>query len=256
MLRDAPLFSVTNLKFNVIILAAGMGRRLHPETDFIPKALVDLGQARAIDYAIRKFQYISDRTIIAAGYCADLLENYVRGKYLAQKMFFSREEVSDLRGPGVSFLYALDYASCRLPTIVTFCDFIFGDQFSVDGDAIVVCKPGKADAVIDTYKTVAMVEEGVVSDIVSNADPQTIRENGFTGTIICHNSILLKAIAYGQAAAKSNLGDLDYTLDIIRNYVKAVRTLAAPASSLFEFGTEESLAKTRSYLNADHGIRR
>ena len=252
MLRDAPLFSVTNRKFNVIILAAGLGRRLHPETDFIPKALVDLGQARAIDYAIRKFQYISDRLIIAAGYCADLLENYVRGKYSAQNIFFSREEVSELSGPGVSFLYALDHASCRLPTIVTFCDFIFGDQFPVDVDAIVVCKPNKAESVIDTYKTLAMVDEGIVSDIVPNGDPEAIRENGFTGTIICHNSILLKAISYGQAYAKLKLGDLDYTLDIVRNYVKTVRTLAAPASNLFEFGTEESLAKTRGYLNANH----
>jgi hypothetical protein len=31
-----------------------------------------------------------------------------------------------------------------------------------------------------------------------------------------------------------------------------MRTLAAPVSSLFEFGTEDSLARTRMYLNADH----
>jgi len=251
MFRDAPLYSVTNQKFNVIILAAGLGRRLQPETDYIPKALVNLGQARAIDYAICKFQYVSARMIIAAGYCADLLENYVRGKYSSEKLFFSREEVSELYGPGVSFLYALDYASSKLPTIVTFCDFIFGDQFPVDADALVVCKPGNPDAVIDTYKTVALVEEGVVSDVVPNEDPQGVHESGFTGTVICHNSVLLKAIAYGQASAKSSLGDLDYTLDVIRNYVKRIRTLAVPVSSIFEFGTEESLERTRKYLNAD-----
>ena len=248
MLTDAPLFSVTNQKFNVIILAAGLGRRLHPETDFIPKALVNLGEDRAIDYAIRKYQYLSERMIIATGYCADLLENYVRGKYLSLNLFFSRENVSELRGPGASLLYALDYASCKLPTIVTFCDFIFNEQFSVDQDAVVVCMPGNEDAVIDTYKTVAVVEEGVVSDIMPNADPQHIRENGFTGTVICHNSILFKAIAYGQAFAGSNKGDLDYALDVIRNYVRGVRTLAVPVSSMLEFGTEESLARSRRYL--------
>jgi NDP-sugar pyrophosphorylase family protein len=252
MLRDAPLFSITNERFNVIILAAGLGRRLHRETDFIPKALVNLDQGRAIDFSIRKFQYVAERMIIAAGYCADLLENYVRGKYATQNLFFSVEDVSELCGPGASFLYALDYTSSRLPTIVTFCDFIFNDQFSVESDALVVCKPGNADAVIDTYKTLALVEEGVVYDVVPNADPQRIRENGFTGTIICHNTILLKAIAYGQASNKSNLGELDYTLDVIRNYVKTVRTMAVPVSGMFELGTEESLAKTRGYLNADH----
>ncbi|HTQ37463.1 MAG TPA: NTP transferase domain-containing protein [Pirellulales bacterium] len=252
MLMDAPLFSVTNIKFNVIILAAGMGRRLQPETDFIPKALVNVGQARAIDYTIRKFQFVAERMIIASGYCADLLENYVRGRYTAPAMFFSRESVSELCGPGASFLYALDYASCRHPTIVTFCDFIFADQFSVDTDTIVICKPGSAEAVLDTYRTLAVVEEGVVSDIVPNTDPESIRDNGFTGTAICHNTTLLKAIAYSQASSKSTLGDLDYTRDVIRNYVKVIRTLAAPVSSMFEFGTEESLARTRRYLDADY----
>ncbi len=252
MWLDAPLFSVANLKFNVIILAAGMGRRLQPETDYIPKALVHLGPARAIDYAIRKFQYVSERMIVAAGYCADLLENYVRGKYPSMNLCFSREDVSELCGPGASLLYALDYASCRLPTIVTFCDFLFGDQFPVDADAAVVCRPGHPEAVIDTYKTGAVVEEGVVSDIRPNSDPLGIRENGFTGTVMCHNSILLKAIAYGQANAKRSLTELDYTLDVIRPYVQAVRTQAVPASRMFEFGTEESLARTRKYMDADH----
>jgi len=252
MLMDAPLFSATNQKFNVIILAAGLGHRLRPETDFIPKALVNLGRHRAIDYTIRKFQYVSERMIIATGYCADLLENYVCGKHISLSTYFSREDVNELRGPGVSFLYALDYASCRLPTIVTFCDFIFGDQFPIDSDALVLCKPGDADAVMDTYNTVALVEEGIVSDIVPNGDPQRVRENGFTGTVVCHDSLLLKSIAYGQAHAKSNLADLDYTLDVIRNYVKVVRTIAAPMSRIFEFGTEDSLYRTRCFLNADH----
>ena len=252
MLTDAPLFSVTNQKFNVIILAAGLGRRLQPETDYIPKALVNLGQARAIDYAIRKFQYVSDRMIIGVGYCADLMENYVRGKYPSPNLFFSREEVSELRGPGASLLYALDYASCKLPTIITFCDFIFGEQFAVDADTVVVCKPGTADAVIDTYKTVAVVDEGVVSDIIPNRDVDHVRENGFTGTAVCHNSILLKSIAYGKASTLPHPGDLDYTLDVIRTYVRTMRTVAAPVSSMFEFGTEESLARTRMYLNADY----
>ena len=248
MLMDAPLFSVTNQKFNVIILAAGLGRRLQPETDYIPKALVNLGQDRAIDYAIRKYQYLSERLIIATGYCADLLENYVLGKYPSLDFFFSKEKVSELYGPGVSLVYALDYASSRLPTIVSFCDLIFNEQFSVDVDAVVVCKPGKEDAVVDTYKTVAVVEEGIVSDIVPNVDPQRIRENGFTGTVICHNSILLKAIAYGQACAKSNIREVDYSMDLIRNYVQAVHTVTVPVSNIYEFGTEESLNRTRRYL--------
>lgn len=250
MLRDAPLFSVANHKFNVIVLAAGMGQRLHPVTDHIPKALVDLGKGRAIDYVIRKYQYVADRVIVATGYCADLLENYVRGKYQSLSVCISREAVADLTGPGMSFLYALDYASSRLPTIVTFCDIIFGDVFSVETNALVLCRPDDSEAVIDTYRHVALVEDGVVSDIVLNEQPDVVRENGFTGTAICHNTMLLKSIAYGRATATNSRDGIDYTLDVMRTYVREVRTMAAPVSQLFEFGTEQALASTRNYFDA------
>src|SRR5258708_7226531 len=127
MIKDAPLFSISNSKFNVIVLAAGLGSRLRPETDYVPKPLLELGGVRAIDYTIRKYQYIADRIIIAVGYCADLLENYCRGRFSSLNLQFSYEKVSDLRGPGTSVIYALDTASCKLPTIVTFCDYLVED---------------------------------------------------------------------------------------------------------------------------------
>src|SRR5262249_38272915 len=99
-----------------------------------------------------------------------------------------------------------------------------------------------------------VVEEGIVSDIVPNPNPETSRENGFTGTAICHNTVLLKSIAYGQAAAKENLHDLDYTLDVIRKYVQTIRNVAAPFSIMIEFWTEESLAKTLGFLDANYLI--
>ena len=80
-LKNPPSFSIHNYRFNVIILAAGLGYRLRPETEYVPKALVKIGQSRAIDYIIRKYQYIADKFIIATGYGADLLENYLKGKY-------------------------------------------------------------------------------------------------------------------------------------------------------------------------------
>ena len=110
MYRVSPLFSIKNQKFNVIILASGLGTSLKLETDFIPKALVELGQLRAIDYLIAKYQYLADRIIITVGYSKDLLRNYVKGKYSSLNLQFSHEEVSELRGPGKSLMYALYHA--------------------------------------------------------------------------------------------------------------------------------------------------
>ena len=250
MYKVSPLFSARNQKFNVIILASGLGTRLKPETDFIPKALVELGELRAIDYLILKYQYLAERIIITVGYSADLLRNYVKGKYSSLNLQFSREEVSELRGPGKSLVYALDHANSKLPTLITFCDYIIDDQFAVDYDAIGVCKPDE-DYVYDTYKMLAVAEEGVAVDLIINDDLENTKENGFTGISICHNTILLKSIVYGAAESKTRLEDVDYAR-IIRSYLQKVRTLALPLSRMYEFGTEDTLAKTRRYMGGSN----
>jgi choline kinase len=251
MYKEAPLFSVSNQKFNVIILAAGLGTRLKPETDFIPKALIELGGLRSIDYSIRKYQYISGRMIVATGYSADLVMNYVMGKYSSLNLFFSREEVSELKGPGTSLMYALDYASSKLPTIITFCDYIVCDQFSVEYDCIGICKPGKEFSILGDYKTIAVIEEGVAVDLQLNKNNK-IKDNGFTGIAIFHNTKLLKAIAYNAAASKSNNEDIDFAFEIIAPYLSKVKTIACPISSILEFGTTKTLVEIRRYINGNN----
>jgi hypothetical protein len=251
MINKTPLFSVQDQKFNIIILAAGMGTRLRPETDFIPKCLVDVGGMRSIDYCIQKYQYIAGRIIIAVGYCGDLVTNYVAGRYSSMELFFSHEEVSALRGPGTSLLYALDYASSRLPTIITFCDYIVQDQFPVDYDSIGVCRPGKDPCILGDYRTICLIDEGVVTGLKWNEDMTNVRENGCTGIVIFHDTKLLKAITYTAAAAKTEDDEVDYGFDVINPYVQKRKTLATPLSHLFEFGTNETLIETRRYLNGN-----
>ncbi|MDP7417332.1 MAG: NTP transferase domain-containing protein, partial [Desulfobacterales bacterium] len=220
---SSPLFSVNNKKFNLIILAAGIGTRLRPETDYIPKALLELGGLRAIDHLMRKYQYLAGKIIIAVGYSADLLENYVRGRYASLNLFFSREDVSNLKGPGESLVYALDFASSKIPTIITFCDYIVEDQFSVDNDCIGVCKPGSSNFVFDTYKTVVVAEDGIVMDLVENEDLENNKENGFTGIGVFQDTKFLKSIVYSKAVIKRAQDNVDYTMDIVRTYIQKVR---------------------------------
>jgi NDP-sugar pyrophosphorylase family protein len=255
MYKVSPLFSVRNKRFNVIILASGLGTRLKPETDFIPKALVELGQMRAIDYHILKYQYIAQNLIITVGYSADLLENYVKGKYSSLNLRFSRETVSELRGPGNSMVYALDHVDSRIPTLVTFCDYIVEDQFSVDYDGIAVCKPVEG-YIYGTYKTLSIAEEGVAVDLVENHKIDEVRENGFTGIAIFHNTFLLKSLAYQAATSKLSVSSCDYAFDIVRPYIKTIRTMVIPLSRILEFGTEYELRQTREHVNGDNRLSR
>ncbi len=251
MIRDNPLFSTTNQKFNVIILAAGIGSRLKPETDYIPKALVKVGNERAIDHLLKKYQYIADKIIIAVGYNAELLENYTRGKYSSMNLFFSREKVTELYGPGKSLVYALDFASSQLPTIITFCDYVVEDFFTIDQDGLGVCNPvEKQGSVLGTYKTVASIEEGIILGLNKNKDLKHLKKNGFTGISIFHNTLFLKALAY-DAASEKGVKNVDYAFDIVNKYVSKMRTVAVPLSKMFEFGTEDLLKETREHIDGN-----
>jgi len=247
MFKKSPSFSVQGKKFNLIVLAAGVGSRLRPETDYIPKVLIEVGGMRAIDYIIQKYQYVTERLILATGYGADLVENYVRGKYSTLNPIFSREKVSELAGPGRSLVYALDYASSRLPTIITFCDYIIEDYVPVDHDALGISQKPEPPYVVDPHpKSLAVIEEEIVVDLVENKDLNKTTYGGFTGVAICHDTMLLKAIAYNKACELESKPD--YTFDIIRPYILKIKTLALPLSHMLEFGTPEMLKKVRKRL--------
>lgn len=246
MFTQSPSFSVNDKKFNVIILASGLGARLKGETAYIPKPLVDLDDegTKAIDYLIQKFQYVADKIIVTTAYYAELLEYYLKGKYDNLNLVFSREEVSQLAGPGRSFFLGLDSASSALPTIVMFCDYIVEDYISVDHDAICVTKPPKAPYIVDQYpKGVAVIEEGIVADLIPNPNLKKPRYGGFNGMAVFQNTLVLKSIAYSEAVKKN--GKPAYDFDIVRSYIKKVKTVPIYVSKLYEFGTAEMLKKAR-----------
>jgi NDP-sugar pyrophosphorylase family protein len=249
-MNSNPSFSLRNQKFNVIVLAAGRGSRLKPETDYIPKALVQIGENRAIDHFILKYQHIADKFIIAVGYGADLLENYLRGKYSTLNLAFSREDVSELSGPGKSLVFALDYASSKLPTLITFCDYIVDEYVPVDSDVLGVCRPAKQVSIVGEYTSLVVAEEGVVTDLVKNSD-LAVKDMGFTGIAVFHDTLLLRMLAYRVAINRRNV---DYTFNIVREYIRKIKTNAFPISRIVEFGTEETLKLARNLFDGSNRI--
>ena len=235
-------------RFNVVVLAAGLGSRLRPETEALPKALVEIGDRRAIDFSIEKYAPSAGRIVIASGHGAELLEDHVSSRYPDLPVRYSREEMRSLSGPGMSLVKALDHVDPALPSVVTFCDYLVEGDLPLDADALGLCRPDDPHSVLGTYWTVARVRVGFVTDLVVNPDPAGAREDGFTGIFVCRDTALLRSIA-SDAAAR---GIADYTLDVVLPYVKRVPTRALRLARLLEFGTRETLLQTRERL---HGPR-
>jgi choline kinase len=250
MFIQSPSFSIKGEKFNVIILASGLGSKLGQETAQIPKALVELDDkgTKAIDYLIQKFQHVAGRLIITTAYCADLLEFYIKGKYSMFNPVFSREKVSELKGPGTSLVLGLDQASSRLPTIVLFCDYIVEDYIPVDNDALCISKKPEDPYIVDSHpKGTPVIEGEIITDLVPNQSLEEEKYGGFTGISIFHDTLLFKSIAYTKAYEKKL--NAAYDFDMVKDYVRRIKTVPIYVSKMYELGTAEMLKRVREIHN-------
>lgn len=77
-----------------VILAGGLGSRLKPFTEAIPKPLLPIGEKSILEIQIQHLaQYGFDEIYIATNYKADYIESFIGdGKRMGVKIIFSREE--------------------------------------------------------------------------------------------------------------------------------------------------------------------
>jgi NDP-sugar pyrophosphorylase family protein len=77
-----------------VILAGGLGNRLKPLTEAIPKPLLPIGEKSVLEVQIQHLaEYGFDEIYIATYYKADYVESFIGdGKKLGVKIYFSKEE--------------------------------------------------------------------------------------------------------------------------------------------------------------------
>ncbi len=76
-----------------IILAGGIGKRLKPITDYVPKSLVPIKNIPIIEWQIKYLKKFGvSEVIICSGYKTEMIENYLNVKNLGVKIKFSIEK--------------------------------------------------------------------------------------------------------------------------------------------------------------------
>lgn len=92
---------MTGKPTNAMILAAGLGKRMRPLTDTIPKPMVEVGGVPMID---RMLDLLGDagipEVVVNMSYLADVLEAHLQNRR-APKLVFSREDSPLETGGGV-----------------------------------------------------------------------------------------------------------------------------------------------------------
>ena len=236
-------FSESDEKYNVVILAGGLGTRMGSASDHIPKALTKIGSQRAIDLIFSKFLLVAKQYVIGTGWHADILESYIQGRYSNLGVRFSRETVDDLKNNATSLLYALDNVDCRFGTIVTFCDLLVLSNPSIVGDTIYLAN-AKTQGVVGSFRHTVSLKGGIVQKVITLENPMHVpaTKNGVVGFFVFKNTVLLKEIVY-SLARKSCLNDI--TTDIVSKYIEIEDTEYVLVDALLEFGTEADLREVR-----------
>lgn len=236
-------FTENEEKYNVIILAGGLGTRMGTASDHIPKALSKIGSQRAIDLILQKFLLVANRFIVGTGWHGDLLESYIKGSYPGLGATFSQEAVANLKNNATSLLYALDNADSRHGTIVSFCDLLLVSNPLIAGNSLYLAT-SETKGVVGTFRHSVALRGDTARKIVVLPKPQPVDaiKNGLIGFFVFRNTLLLKELAYSLARI-DKLRDI--STDIVSRYVTIEKTRAVVADALLEFGNEADLQKAR-----------
>ena len=133
-----------------MILAAGLGTRLKPLTDTMPKALVPVGGKPLLEWNIRKLQAQGyDRFVINIHHFAQQIRDYVAQQDYAPLAHFS-DETSQLLETGGGLKHAQDLFSDEEPILIHNVDILdnvdygwFARQHQADEDAVLLVSQRK-----------------------------------------------------------------------------------------------------------------
>ena len=229
--------SLGHKKYNIIILAGGVGSRMGPASEYIPKALTKLGGMRAIDFIIERYSTIAHKFIIGVGYHSDLLMSYISGRY-KYPIDFSIEGAETLKNNSYSTLYCLDHADSRYGTIVTFCDLVMLDNLVIDDDYLYYVTEN-TKGYPGTFRHCIVNDADHIIQVRSNEEAARFG-NGLLGTFVFGDTPLLKAKMYQRYYQLR-----DFTEDGVIEYMTSKPLLAKECSVVYEFGYEEDLEVVR-----------
>jgi choline kinase len=231
--------SLDGYKYNVIILAGGEGSRMGGQSEYIPKALSQIGNKRAIDYLIERYIPVAHKFIIGICKHADLLQSYIEGRFKPIPIEFSREDT--LHNNAISLMFCLDHADIRYGTIVLFCDLLTIGNPVIEPDSVLVATKD-THGVIGTFRHYVVNINGEdVLDTGQDGFPLGVDcdKRGILGYFVFQQTKLLKSIVYSQRFPS------DLTYDFLFDYMGKTHVKFIPATTVYEFGNSNDLEEVR-----------
>jgi dTDP-glucose pyrophosphorylase len=111
----------------VVIMAGGIGSRLKPLTNVLPKPLIPIGEKTMLEDIMERFSnHGCNSFYISVNYKADLIEYYIKSQHLPYSLHFFREE----QPMGTAGSLSLLKGKIRETFFVSNCDILIEQDYS------------------------------------------------------------------------------------------------------------------------------
>jgi len=115
-----------------VVLSAGLGKRLKPITETIPKPLIEIADGKTcLDIVIDSLQRVVDEIVIVVGYLGEKIKEYLSNKNFAIKVKVIKNPYYASEGNLTSLLTARPFIE-KEEFILTNADHLFPSDFYTD----------------------------------------------------------------------------------------------------------------------------
>lgn len=252
-----------------MIFAAGLGTRLKPLTDTLPKALVPVCGRPLLDYVIDKVFAVQDlsgsspmidRAVVNVHHFADKIEAYVAGRPdLSAKVAFS-DERECLLETGGAILHARPLLEGGGSFVVHNVDILSDADLSwlaashqADSLATLLVSERKTTRYLlfdpDDMRLKGWMNEstGQIRSPYPDLRPESCLKLAFSGIHVMSDSIFDLMRAYAEEHS-TRFPVMDFYLSICREY--PVYGVAADSLTMVDVGKLDTLAAAESFVNS------
>lgn len=236
-----------------VLLCAGVGQRLRPLTDSIPKALVPVAGRPLVDYHLEAWREAGvRRAVLVTGYREDQIRARVGdGARYGLRVEYAVQ--SDPRGTGHAVLAAAEHLSSRW-VLVGYCDVFFGRRPSVwrrllsDREAKIV---GASVPDASVYGRLESRDEGADPYLVAIHEKDGVRTPG----LINAGAYLLprRVVEILRDVPPSPRGEIELTDAVTRYVAEGGRVRVVPTSAWVDVGTPERLEEASRLADGSSG---
>lgn len=232
---------MTGVPESAMVLAAGLGTRLRPLTDTLPKPLVEIGGRTLLDHAIDRLVLVGvARIVVNVHYKADVVAAHLAGRLPPPRIDISRERVLLETGGGVKR---------ALPLLGERFFVVNSDVFWRDGRDEALARlaaafdPERHDAILLLQRTEGAVGyEGRGDYCLDASGAPRRRGEGDTAPYLFTGIQLLHRRAFAGIAQER------FSLNLVYDRAERAGRLAAIVhdGEWYHVGTPDGLAATRA----------